>query len=93
MDEPFASLDAPTRESLQDLLLDLREERDLTSIIVTHTIEEAALLGKQILVLSDPPNRIAKIIENPNGASAHFRDTQEYLLLCRRLRDELEPEQ
>ena len=90
MDEPFASLDAPTRESLQELLLNLREERDLTSIIVTHTIEEAAVLGRHILVLTDPPNHSTRVFDNPSGASASFRDTQAYLDLCRELRNELE---
>jgi NitT/TauT family transport system ATP-binding protein len=62
MDEPFAALDAPTREGLQDLLLDLsaevevgRTERQeharLTVVLVTHTIEEAAFVGQQILLL------------------------------------------
>ena len=90
MDEPFASLDAPTRESLQDLLLQLRDEGGLTSVIVTHTIEEAALLGRFIVVLSDPPNHTPRIIDNPDGASAKFRDTQRYLATCRSLRSLLE---
>ena len=91
MDEPFASLDAPSRESLQDLLLQLRDEGGLTSVIVTHTIEEAALLGRFILLLSDPPNHTPQIITNPDGASASFRDTQGYLAMCRSLRSLLEP--
>src|SRR5512137_1022862 len=47
MDEPFASLDAITREDLQALTLELRAETGLTTVVVTHTIEEAALLGAQ----------------------------------------------
>lgn len=91
MDEPFASLDVPTRESLQDLLLQLRGEGGLTSIIVTHTIEEAALLGQFILVLSNPPNLTPQVITNPDGASASFRETLEYSAMCRTLRSLLEP--
>ena len=91
MDEPFASLDAPTRESLQALLLQLRGEGGLTSIIVTHTIEEAALLGRFILVLSNPPNRTPQVISNPDGASTSFRETQEYSAMCQTLRSLLEP--
>ena len=45
MDEPFSSLDAPTRESLQNLTLEIQEESGLTLVIVTHSIEEAAVLG------------------------------------------------
>ncbi|MBI5713611.1 MAG: ATP-binding cassette domain-containing protein, partial [Chloroflexi bacterium] len=51
MDEPFAALDAPTRESLQALTLELRAEQHLTTIVVTHSIEEAAILGEKILLL------------------------------------------
>ena len=57
MDEPFAALDAPTREALQSLVLQLRAERRLTLVTVTHAIEEAALLGEKVLVLHAPPNR------------------------------------
>ena len=47
MDEPFASLDAPTREGLQNLTLELQAEQQLTTVVVTHSIEEAAFLGRQ----------------------------------------------
>lgn len=47
MDEPFSSLDAPTREGLQNLILELQAEQNLTLVIVTHTIEEAVILGKK----------------------------------------------
>ena len=68
MDEPFASLDAPTRQSLQNLMLELWAEQKLTLVIVTHSIEEAAILGQKILLLRQPPNTRALVIENP-GAS------------------------
>ena len=51
MDEPFSSLDAPTRESLQNLTLELQAEQGLTLVIVTHAIEEAAFIGRKILLL------------------------------------------
>jgi ABC-type nitrate/sulfonate/bicarbonate transport system ATPase subunit len=86
MDEPFSSLDAPTRESLQDLMLELWSEQDLTLVIVTHAIEEAAILGQKILVLSQPPNSHPKIIHNPGSVEAGFRESSDYLALCRQLR-------
>jgi ABC-type nitrate/sulfonate/bicarbonate transport system ATPase subunit len=49
MDEPFSSLDAPTRESLRNLTLELWSEQALTLVTVTHAIEEAAILGQKIL--------------------------------------------
>lgn len=90
MDEPFSSLDAPTRESLQRLALELWQESGLTMITVTHAIEEAAVLGQQILLLSQPPNREPVIISNPNILRAGYRESQEYYDLCRELRARLE---
>ena len=90
MDEPFASLDAPTRESLQNLTLELHEEENLTLVIVTHAIEEAAVLGRKILLLRDPPNSQAMVFENPGAGKEWFRESQEYLSLCRELRANLE---
>jgi NitT/TauT family transport system ATP-binding protein len=90
MDEPFASLDAPTREALQDLVLQLRVERDLTTVTVTHNLEEAALLGEKVLVLGKPPNHQALVVDNPGGAQAAFRGTPEYAATCQRLRRALE---
>lgn len=90
MDEPFASLDAPTRESLQNLTLQLRAERHLTTVLVTHTIEEAAVLGRRILVLGRPPLRSAPIVENPKSGSPDFRSTTSFHRLCQELRMALE---
>ncbi len=86
MDEPFSSLDAPTREGLQTLTLELAAEQGLTLVIVTHAIEEAALLGRRILLLNEPPNRAAHIIENPGAGSVGYRESGEYAALCRALR-------
>jgi NitT/TauT family transport system ATP-binding protein len=90
MDEPFASLDAPTREDLQNLTLQLRAESGLTTVVVTHTIEEAALLGAQVLCLGRLPNRAARVIPNPGGADPSFRGSPRYAEACARLRRELE---
>ncbi len=90
MDEPFSSLDAPTRESLQMLTLELAAEQGLTLIIVTHAIEEAALLGGKILLLNEPPNRAANVIANPGAGSAGYRESAEYVELCRELRGRMQ---
>lgn len=91
MDEPFASLDAPTRETLQALVFELRAERDLTTIIVTHSIEEAAVLGRKILVLGAPPHERALVLDNPEAGSALHRNSPAYTAMCSRLRTLLEP--
>ena len=91
MDEPFSSLDAPTRESLQRFMLELWAETGLTLLIVTHAIEEAAVIGQKILLLNQPPNQSALVIDNPGAAQVDFRDSADYLALCRDLRARLEP--
>ena len=58
MDEPFAALDALTRRSLQDELLSLWRELRFTLLFVTHSIEEALLVGSRILLLSPHPGRV-----------------------------------
>lgn len=83
MDEPFAALDAPTRESLQALTLELRAEQHLTTITVTHSIEEAAILGEKILLLG----KTMQVIENPNAARDRYRNSVEYGEMCQRLRE------
>lgn len=90
MDEPFSSLDAPTRESLQNLTLELQAENKLTLIIVTHSIEEAAVLGRKILLLSTPPNIQAEVIENLTANQPEYRNSLEYLHLTQALRIRLE---
>jgi NitT/TauT family transport system ATP-binding protein len=90
MDEPFSSLDAPTRESLQRLVLELWREGGLTMITVTHAIEEAAVLGQQIMLLTQPPNLKPVIIQNPNILREGYRESPEYYDLCRELRASLE---
>ncbi|MFC1997115.1 ABC transporter ATP-binding protein [Chloroflexota bacterium] len=89
MDEPFSSLDAPTRENLQNLTLELQVEQNLTLLIVTHTIEEAGILGKKILLLGDPPNRIPQIIKNPGAGTPSYRESEEYLDMCHGLRERM----
>jgi NitT/TauT family transport system ATP-binding protein len=90
MDEPFSSLDAPTRESLQSLTLELQAEQGLTLVIVTHAIEEAAVMGRKILILGQPPNRQAEVVDNPGASRADYRHSTGYLALCRKLRSMLE---
>jgi ABC-type nitrate/sulfonate/bicarbonate transport system ATPase subunit len=89
MDEPFSSLDAPTREGLQNLMLELWLEQRFTLIIVTHAIEEAACLGQKILVLGLPPHRQAQVVSNPDLLQPNFRSTPAYQQLCRELRTRL----
>lgn len=90
MDEPFSSLDALTRENLQNLTLELGAEQGLTLVIVTHAIEEAAVMGRKILLLGQPPNTDAVVIDNPGMSRPGFRASPDYLELCQRLRNRME---
>ncbi|HTC05721.1 MAG TPA: ABC transporter ATP-binding protein [Xanthobacteraceae bacterium] len=69
MDEPFASLDAQTREILQEELLRIMErlEERKTMVFITHSIDEAILLGDRIAVMTARPGRIKEIIDLPFG--------------------------
>jgi NitT/TauT family transport system ATP-binding protein len=65
MDEPFSSVDEQTRRKFQEDLLDLLRHKNKTVIFVTHSIEEAAYLSDQIVLLSPRPGTVSKLI-HPN---------------------------
>jgi NitT/TauT family transport system ATP-binding protein len=69
MDEPFAALDAQTREILQEELLALMERPDerKTMVFITHSIDEAILLGDRIAVMSARPGRVKEVLSLPFG--------------------------
>jgi NitT/TauT family transport system ATP-binding protein len=69
MDEPFAALDAQTREILQEELLLLMERPDerKTMVFITHSIDEAILLGDRIAVMSARPGRVKEVLSIPFG--------------------------
>jgi NitT/TauT family transport system ATP-binding protein len=58
MDEPFGSVDAQTREDLEDLTLRVRSERGITILLVTHDIDESVYVGDRVIVLTPGPGRI-----------------------------------
>ncbi|MDR1109302.1 MAG: ABC transporter ATP-binding protein [Deltaproteobacteria bacterium] len=65
MDEPFAAVDAQTRETLQDELMRIWEKTDKTIIFVTHSIDEAILLADRVVVMTPNPGRIKSIVDVP----------------------------
>ncbi len=58
MDEPFAAVDAQTRGELEDLVRDLWRRLGVTTLFVTHDIDEAVYLGERVLVLSNRPTQL-----------------------------------
>ena len=65
MDEPFASVDAQTRFDLEDLILRVRHELDITVVLVTHDIDEAVYLADRVVVLTGAPSTVAEIVDVP----------------------------
>ena len=62
MDEPFASVDAQTREVLQEELLQLHERERKTMLFITHSIDEAIILGDRVAVMASRPGRLKEIL-------------------------------
>ncbi|MGO1591520.1 MAG: ABC transporter ATP-binding protein [Ancrocorticia sp.] len=62
LDEPFASVDAQTRNDLEDLLLQVRKETGSTFVFVTHDVDEAVYLSDRVAVLSKTPSHIEEIV-------------------------------
>ncbi len=86
LDEPFSSLDAITREHLQNLLPELRSRRRFSMILATHSIEEAVFLGRKILVLGATPTRVRTSFDNPECGPKEYREREEFFRLSQAVR-------
>ena len=75
MDEPFAALDALTRHKMQEELLHLWEGTRFTLLFVTHSIEEAIILGSRILVMSPHPGQVRAELNAHEFGHANQRDS------------------
>ncbi|QUD81612.1 ABC transporter ATP-binding protein [Gordonia polyisoprenivorans] len=85
LDEPFAALDALTRETLQEDLRAVSADLGRTNVFVTHSADEAAFLGSRIVVLTARPGRVALDITSPiprlGVSPEEIRDSPEYTVL------------
>jgi NitT/TauT family transport system ATP-binding protein len=87
MDEPFASLDAQTRDLLQLEMLRILEQRPTATIFVTHSLDEAVLMGDRIVILTGHPSHVHDVVNvgitRPRGRevvdSERFRVVRDYL--------------
>jgi NitT/TauT family transport system ATP-binding protein len=77
MDEPFASVDAQTRADLEDLVLDVRRDYEVTIVFVTHDIDESVYLSDRIVVLGPSPTSVQEVLEVPLGQPRDQVQTKE----------------
>jgi NitT/TauT family transport system ATP-binding protein len=76
MDEPFAALDAQTRETLQGELLRIWRATGKTIIFITHGIDEAVVLGQRVAVMTSRPGRIKQVVEIPEALRNESEDVR-----------------
>jgi NitT/TauT family transport system ATP-binding protein len=84
MDEPFAALDAQTREALQDELLRIWQRTGTTVVFITHSIDEAIYLGQRVLVMAAAPGRMTHSLDvriERGDLSEDLRSTPEFVRL------------
>ncbi|MFD0679715.1 MULTISPECIES: ABC transporter ATP-binding protein [unclassified Paenibacillus] len=87
MDEPFGALDPQTKNSMQEMLLNLWEKEKTTVVFITHDIEEAIFLSQRVYVMQAHPGRIKQTVQIPAGlrSSPDGRDSDAFLKLKRQI--------
>lgn len=89
MDEPFSALDAITREEMQDIFLKLWQKNNVSTIFVTHYVEEALYLGQRIAILSASSGNINRIVDNPLFGGKDIRQNPEFFEMSLKLKNSI----
>lgn len=76
MDEPFAALDAQTRETLQEELVEIWQRTGKTIVFITHGIDEAVVLGQRVAIMTTRPGRIKQIVDIPESLRSGTDDVR-----------------
>jgi NitT/TauT family transport system ATP-binding protein len=89
MDEPFAALDAQTREFMQELLHEANQQERRTAMFITHSVEEAIFLSHRIVVLENRPTKVHEVLDVPvpMPRTAESRTSEEFIELRRHLEE------
>ena len=92
LDEPFGSLDAQTRDLMQEELLGIWLRARKTILFVTHSIDESIYLSDRIVVMSAGPGEIKKVIDLTDWERPRDRTSHEFTAMSRDIRELLRPE-
>ncbi len=95
MDEPFAALDAQTRERQQDDFLQIWSQLKTTIVFVTHAIDESLVLSDRVIVFSSRPGRVSKVMKSAIAdyrLSGDARARPEFSEQAQEIRELLRPE-
>lgn len=94
LDEPFAALDAMTRQILQEQLIRIYEAQHKTIVFITHSIDEALMLSSRIVIMTARPGRIARDMPNslPHPRDASLQLSDAYVTLKREIWDTVQSE-
>ncbi len=91
LDEPFSALDTITRSSMQEWFLEVSEELKLSTVFITHDIDEAILISDRVYLLTGTPGKITKEIEitNPKPRNQAFTMTEDFIGYKKEIRKSL----
>lgn len=89
MDEPFSALDAILRDEAAETFLKVWKENQNSTILITHSIDEAIYLGHRIAIMATSPGRMKKILPNPLYGVENYKERDEYKEMYHRIKTEI----